>query len=98
MIYVKTYKEQEEFVVAACDEEILGGSFFEGELKLDVKEDFYMGELMDIDKIGELLSMATIANLSGNKVVDKAIELGFIDEENVLSIGGIKHAQMVVML
>jgi len=98
MIYVKIYREQKEFIVAACDEEILGGSFSEGELKLDVKEDFYMGELMDIDKIGELLSMATIANLSGNKVVDKAIELGFIDEENVLNIAGIKHAQMVLII
>ncbi|HEX54705.1 MAG: DUF424 domain-containing protein [Candidatus Altiarchaeales archaeon] len=96
-IYVKIYNYQGEIILAACDEEILGKSFFEGELKLEVSEGFYKGNLVDIDELDNLLENATIANLSGNNVVERAAELGFIDVDNILEIDGIKHAQMVVM-
>ncbi|AEC52427.1 hypothetical protein PNA2_1512 [Pyrococcus sp. NA2] len=97
-IYVKIYRIQGEVLLAACDEELLGKTFREGELKLEVKERFYKGELVDLDALEELLAEATIANLTGERVVRKAIELGYIDESRVLRIQGIPHAQMAKML
>ncbi|MDK2869120.1 MAG: uncharacterized protein PWP39_355 [Pyrococcus sp.] len=97
-MYVKVYRIQGEVLVAACDEELLGKTFREGELKLEVKERFYKGELMDVEELGRLLEEATIANLTGEKVVKKAIELGYIDENRVLRIQGVPHAQMAKML
>ncbi|ASJ11936.1 DUF424 domain-containing protein [Thermococcus thioreducens] len=94
MIYVKVYRVQGEVLLAACDEELLGKTFREGELKLEVKERFYRGELVDEDALGAMLEEATIANLTGERCVRKAIELGYIDETRVLRIQGVPHAQM----
>ena len=85
-------------LVAACDKDILGKTFFEGELQLEVKESFYNRCTAPMTELAEVLSGASIANLAGNLVVDSAISAGFIGSGNVLVIGGIKHAQFVVML
>ncbi|WP_297498702.1 DUF424 domain-containing protein [Thermococcus sp.] len=94
MIYVNVYRVQGEVLLAACDEELLGKTFREGELKLEVKERFYKGKLVGEDRLKELLDEATIANLTGERCVSKAIELGYIDPERVLRIQGVPHAQM----
>ncbi|WP_297507333.1 DUF424 domain-containing protein [Thermococcus sp.] len=94
MIYVKVYRVQGEVLLAACDEELLGKTFREGELKLEVKERFYRGELVEEDRLKELLEEATIANLTGERCVTRAIELGYIDPGRVLRIQGVPHAQM----
>jgi hypothetical protein len=94
MIYVKIYRVQGEVLLAACDEELLGRTFREGELKLEVKERFYRGELVEEDSLESLLEEATIANLTGERCVSKAIELGYVEKERVLYIEGIPHAQM----
>ena len=97
-IYVKIYRVQGEVLVAACDEELLGKTFREGELKLEVKERFYKGELKEVDVLEELLEDATIANLTGERCVKKAIDLGYVDPERVLRVQGIPHAQMAKLL
>ncbi len=97
-IYVKIYRIQGEVLLAACDEELLGKTFREGELKLEVKERFYGGELREVEDLGGLLAEATIANLVGERCVSKAIELGYVDSERVLYIEGIPHAQMAKLL
>jgi hypothetical protein len=94
MIYVKIYRIQGEVLLAACDEELLGKTFREGELKLEVKERFYRGELVEEDSLEPLLEEATMANLTGERCVSKAIELGYVDPGRVLRIEGIPHAQM----
>ncbi|NJE84885.1 DUF424 domain-containing protein [Thermococcus sp. CX2] len=97
MIYIKVYRVQGEVLLAACDKELLGKTFREGELKLEVKERFYKGELVELDTLEELLEEATIANLVGERCVGKAIELGYVDENRVLRIEGVPHAQMAKM-
>ncbi|NJE06325.1 DUF424 domain-containing protein [Thermococcus sp. M36] len=94
MIYVKIYRVQGEVLLAACDEELLGKTFREGELKLEVKERFYKGNLVEEDALENLLEEATIANLTGERCVSKAIELGYVDRERILYIDGVPHAQM----
>ncbi len=98
MIYIKVYRVQGEVLLAACDEELLGKTFKEGELKLEVKERFYKGELVEESALEGLLEEATIANLTGQRCVSKAIELGYVDEERVLRIEGVPHAQMARMM
>ena len=94
MIYVKVYRVQGEVLLAACDKELLGKTFREGELKLEVKERFYKGQLVGEERLRELLEEATIANLTGERCVSKAIELGYVDPDRVLRIQGVPHAQM----
>lgn len=84
-------------LVAVCDEEILGKTFKEGNLILDVNENFYKGELLPINEAINIVKKATIANLVGKNIVSKAIEEGLIHPEAVLRIKSIPHAQIVKM-
>ncbi len=109
-IYTKIHRKYGEILVAMCDEDIIGLSdtmcrsfdtrgvelkFSDGEIYLEVKKEFYDGELIETDKLPSLLSGASIANLTGNHTVNAAIEHGFINSKNVLEISGVKHAQMI---
>ncbi|WP_456326858.1 DUF424 domain-containing protein [Palaeococcus sp. (in: euryarchaeotes)] len=98
VIYVKVYHVQGEVLVAACDENLLGKTFREGELKLEVKERFYKGELREVGELKALLSEATIANLVGEECVGKAVELGYVDKDRILRIEGVPHAQIAKMM
>lgn len=93
--YVRTIKTQTEVLVAACDADIVGKTFEENELCLEVKSDFYCGDAVFLHDCGPLLVEATILNLVGNRIVGKAVELGLVNPDHVLKIGDTVHAQMV---
>lgn len=93
MPHLKMRKRGDENVVAICDSELFGEEFREGKFKLEVDRSFYEGEEVSVDKCLEALSDATIANMVGS-IVERAIEAGYVDSENVLEIDGVPHAQM----
>lgn len=93
--YAKVHRKHGEILLAACDEDILGLTFSEGDRCLEIKKEFYAGEVVETENLVSLLSEASIANLAGNNTVNMAIESGFIDGNNVLEISGVKHAQIV---
>ena len=94
---LKVYRVKGEIVVAVCDSEIVGKTFREGDLKIEVKESFYGDKEVDEEEVKKALRIATIANITGKRAVQLAIEMGIIDRENVLKIGECWHAQMVVI-
>ncbi|MBN2014316.1 MAG: DUF424 family protein [Candidatus Altiarchaeota archaeon] len=96
MMYVKVYRREDDVLIAACDREILGKDFSEGDMRLNVSKKFYEGSLECVENLRDHLLQATIANLTGNKVVSHAEELGFIEEEHVLKVAGVKHAQFIL--
>jgi hypothetical protein len=98
MIWIKVYTTQGEIILAACDEDLLGKKFEEGELQLIVSESFYGGERVTQELFMRQLKTATIANLVGSKVVNIASELGMINEDCVLEIDGVPHAQIAKMI
>jgi len=98
MISIKKYKQGNDLLIGACDEELVGKKFEEGKFQIDVSQAFYGGERISTDLLKKFLKDATIANLVGEKTVKCAIELGLIDPSCVIKIKGIPHAQMVRML
>lgn len=82
-------------IVAICDEEILGMVFKEGEFILDVSPRFYQGDKVEFEKALEVIKNADIAVITGRRIVEKLSELGFVDKEFVLNIGGQLHIQIV---
>jgi hypothetical protein len=97
MISLRRHSSGHELLIAACDDELLGKTFEEGEIRLDVSQRFYGGEKMDRRLLTEVLALATIGNLVGKETVDAAIEAGFVDPECVLWVKGVPHAQMARM-
>jgi hypothetical protein len=94
VICVKRHCTGHEFLIAACDEALLGKCFVDGDIRLDVCNSFYEGEKMDVRLFLETLSLATIANLVGKDAVSAAIEAGFVDPSCVIRIKGVPHAQL----
>jgi len=97
MFCYKVYTSGSEVLVAVCDSDIVGETFCEGGLRLEVKESFYKRATAPMSELLGVLSGATVANLAGNRVVDSAVSAGYVDRDRVLVIGGVKHAQFVVM-
>ena len=82
-------------ILAACDKELLGQTFSEGEAHINVREDFYGGEVVELEVFAEKLEKAPIANLVGERVVGKAIALGLVVESSVIRIQDVPHAQVL---
>jgi hypothetical protein len=96
-VFLRVFKDAEHTLVAVCDSGILGRTFRDGKLKLEVKEDFYKGALASIPDALSAINSADIANLAGNGIVDAAVKRGFVDPSAIVRIGGVSHVQIVKM-
>jgi hypothetical protein len=98
-VYVNVLKTRGETIVAICDKELLGKKFKDQDKNIvfEVRESFYRGSKMKLEDAMDFLKIATIANLTGPKIVEKAIKLKFIHPLAVIKIAGIPHAQIVKM-
>ncbi len=96
MIALKNYQQGLQRLLAACDEELLGTRHEEGQFQLEVHEGFYDGVRVDEEGLAHHLRQCTVANLVGDRSVAVAIELGLVAESNVLTIQGVRHAQLLV--
>lgn len=85
-------------LVAVCDEDCLGETFAEGQVTLEVTEEFYGGEAAEHvgeERIVAALRGADVANIVGERAVGVAIEAGLVDENRVLEVDGTLHAQLL---
>ncbi len=94
-IRVKVHKRGGDVLIAACDDGLLGRTLRDGELRLEVSEEFYGGDKGKEEMLLNRLSLATVANLVGAEVCRIAAEHDYIDRECVILIEGVPHAQMV---
>ena len=94
-MYTKIHKSYRK-VVAICDSELLGKKFEEGNMQLDVRENFYNGEEIDEGKAGDILrdlaSDDATFNIVGEKAIKAAIEAGLISTESIIRVRGIPFA------
>lgn len=91
-MYLKTHISGETLLVAVCDHELIGQTFSDGTLTLEVSEFFYKGEIVSPSDVENALKDAAIANLVGERSIAYAIDGGFITEDNVIVIDGVPHA------
>ena len=82
-------------LVTVCDDGLLGESFADGEVSIEVTEEFYGGETVGPDAAVDAMERASVANLVGEESVALAVEHGFVDPANVLVIEGTPHAQFL---
>ncbi len=94
-VFLRVFKDAKHTLVAVCDTGILGETFREGKLKLEVKVDFYKGVPTSIPDALRAVDSADIANLAGNQIVKAAVQEGLVDPSAIIHIGGISHVQIV---
>lgn len=95
-IRMKVYHQGKETLVAAADEDLLGKTFREGKFKIEVGK-FYEGDRVTPEDLLAQLRLATIGNFVGKETVEAAKQGGYASDEGVLWIGGVPHAQYVMM-
>ncbi|WP_292484710.1 DUF424 domain-containing protein [Methanohalobium sp.] len=93
-MYLKIHQSSRYYVVAVCDEDILGKTLKEGNLTVEISEQFYKGKTASESEVIEALSIATTANIFGEESVACAIKCSAVDPENVIRINNVPHAQI----
>lgn len=96
-MFVRIHTHGNERILAACDEDIIGMTFEGGGTKIRVSESFYRGESISPEAFVERMKSVTIMNLVGEEVIALAIAEGKVSPDNVMEIGGVKHAQVVLL-
>ncbi len=95
--WVKLHPAGRDIILAVCDMELIEKSFEEGELRITVYRQFYGGAAVSEEGLEEHMRRATTMNLVGERCVRKAVELGWVDSENIIRIQGIPHAQAAIL-
>jgi hypothetical protein len=94
-VYLRIFQDHKHRLVAACDIGLIGETFREGKLKLEVKADFYKGTMTTIAQALREIDEADMANLVGNCIVEAAVQKGLVDSSAIIRIGGVPHVQIV---
>ena len=96
-IVMRVHRVRAEFVVAACDSELIGRDLPVGTHGHTVKvsSQFYGERQVSDEEVVWALQRATIANLLGERVLRLAREHGFVAPEGAGLLGGIPHAEIV---
>jgi hypothetical protein len=63
-------------------------------MKIEVCPEFYEGEDATEEALINRLAMCSVANLVGEETVGAAIRQGYINDDCVLRIAGVPHAQL----
>jgi len=97
MMLVKHHAKDGKDIVAVCDKELIDQKFEENGKQLDLTSDFYKGEERDEMEIGDIIRNADIVNLVGKRAIELGLAEEVIGKENIVTIGGIPHAQAILI-
>ena len=78
------------------DKEILGKTFTEKNLQLDLTLKFYQGEEKDVEEIKELIKKTRHLHFTGEEAVALGVSLDLINPKKILRIQGVPHAEVIV--
>jgi len=96
-VFLRVFNAPDHRLVAVCDAELLGETFREGKLKLEVKAGFYKGVQTSIPDALRAIDEADIANLVGKAIVEAAVRERLVDPSAIVHISGVPHVQIIRM-
>ncbi|MGA8710796.1 MAG: DUF424 domain-containing protein [Thermoplasmata archaeon] len=99
-VVMRVHRVRSEFVVAACDADLVGRDLPIGDQGRTVKVSahFYGERRVSREELLWALQRATIANLLGERVLKVAVEGGFVSAEGMGTLGGVPHAEIFAMV
>jgi uncharacterized protein len=97
---MRVHRVRAEFVVAACDAELVGRELPIGHAgrTVAITSHFYGERRVSKEELLWALQRATIANLLGSRVTRLAEEEGYIEPGGTGELGGVPHAEIFAML
>ena len=98
-MYIKIHKAYRN-VIAVCDSELIGKKFEEGIKVLDVRENFYKGELKTekevIEIMEDFIKEDATFSIIGKKSVSAAIKASIISQEGIKKVAGIPFSLVLL--
>lgn len=94
-LVVKVHKKEKRTIVSVCDKNLLGKVFSDGVRQLDLSGEFYKGEEMDKVEIGDLMRNSDGVNLVGEEACALALDEGVVEKDDILTVQGVPHVQVV---
>lgn len=94
---VKIHKKENRTIIAVCDKDLIGKLLEENGKQLDLRGEFYKGEELTTEEIGDLVRNADGVNLVGQEAVNLGLQEGVIEKENIITVKGIPHAQAILI-
>lgn len=91
-VYLKLHIKEEFEIIACCDEELLNHVFKEGNLRIEISNQFFGGKLITLEDAISILKSAPLFNIVGEKIINKAINCNLLTKEGVRFINGIPMA------
>ena len=91
-VYLKIHRRNGIETVACCDESLLNQIFCEGNLKIEISDQFFGGDLIRIEEAIEILKTAPYFNVVGENIVKMVIENKILPKEGTRCINGIPMA------
>ena len=95
-VYIKVHYRNEIETIACCDEELLNQIIKEGNLKIEIKSQFFGEELISITDAIEILKNSCFFNIVGEKIISHAIEHKIISKDGVREINGVPMAMKMM--
>ena len=97
---MRVHRVRAEFVLAACDAELVGKELPVGDAgrTVSISSHFYGERRVSKEELLWALQRATIANLLGARVTRVAEEEGYIEPGGTGELGGVPHAEIFAML
>ena len=86
---VRVSDYQKNIMVNMSDAELIGRNIIDGELKINISENYYGKQIVEKDEAISLLQSASIMNLVGKETISLAIELGIGSKDGVKIISDI---------
>jgi len=95
-MYLKIHSSGERKIIAICDENLIGKTFEEKDLQLQVSERFYKGEKVSEEIILEEIKEADYVNIVGKNSINFGIKNNLISKSNIITIQKIPHTIIIL--
>ncbi|MGY5141967.1 MAG: DUF424 domain-containing protein [Nitrosopumilus sp.] len=86
---VKLQNYQQNKMLNICDAELLGKNIVEGELTMNISENYYGEKFVEKEEAEDLLKTSSIINMVGENTVSLSIDLGIGNENGIKTISGV---------
>ena len=91
-VYLKIHLKNEIETIACCDEPLLNQVFKEGNLRIEISNQFFGGKLINLEDAIDILKEASYFNIVGENITSKAIDCKILPKEGVQFINGVPMA------
>ena len=82
---VRTTNYQKQSMLNICDAELLGKKIIEGDLTMNISENYYGERFVEKEEAESLLKNSSIINMAGKETISLSLKLG-IGSENAVKI------------